>query len=251
MDYPQQHNKKLKLVTGGPDLLPDCSNYDTEAYKKAMNTVDTIIAQLHKGEIKVMLIKRRYEPFKGMWAIPGGFVDLEKEESLDEASIRELKEETGAVGVEVQQLHTYGDPFRDPRGRVFSVAYYALVSADRMSHQKLEAADDADKDAGILWASFRDLDKLELAFDHRKILGDFSKKLKSKVQRDPCVFQLVPELFTWKEVQDAYEAVLERPVNNVRRKVLNRYIVKKEGVREGTHHRPPALFRYISEKDNF
>jgi len=239
---------KTKLVTGGPELLPDCSNYDRNKYPKGMNTVDTIIARLEDKKIKVLLVKRKYNPFQGMWAIPGGFVDINENEPLDDASVRELEEETGATGIPVQQLHTYGDPGRDPRDRTFTVAYYALVSEDRMSAQKIKAADDAED---IMWADLSELGSLEIAFDHRKILSDFQTVLMKGVQHEPLVFHLVPKLFSWRDVQDAYEAILQRPVNNIRRKVLSRYILKEEGVRNGYLHRPPRIYSYVGEKEGF
>jgi 8-oxo-dGTP diphosphatase len=138
-------------------------------YPRPAVTVDTIIVTRDRKP-RVLLIRRKHEPFEGMWAIPGGFVEMD--ESLEDAARRELMEETGVHVMRLEQLHAFGDPARDPRGRTISVAYLARVSAGRV---KLRAADDAKE------ASWHPLEQLPpLAFDHRKILTMARLRLRKK-----------------------------------------------------------------------
>lgn len=130
-------------------------------------TVDTVVFTKVNDDLKVLLIKRKSPPFQGRWAIPGGFVDMD--ESLDDAARRELREETGVSGVEIEQLHTFGDPHRDPRGRVITVAYLAVIEPEQ---SRVEAGDDA---ADAAWHSVNDLP--DLSFDHAEILACARRRL--------------------------------------------------------------------------
>ena len=138
-------------------------------YPRPAVTVDTVIVTRERPP-RVLLIRRKHEPFVGMWAIPGGFVDME--EALEDAARRELVEETGVQVEELEQLHTFGDPKRDPRGRTISVVYLARVDAARVSPR---AADDAAE------ADWHPLDRLPpLAFDHDRILACARERLRKK-----------------------------------------------------------------------
>src|ERR1700757_5170201 len=134
-------------------------------------TVDIVIFTIEQGALKVLLVKRGIEPFAGQYAIPGGFV-LENE-SLDQAAMRELREETGVSDVYLEQLYSFGDPKRDPRGRIISIAYFALISADR----QLKAGTDASEAS---WWPVQRTPKL--AFDHAKILGYALDRLRNKLE---------------------------------------------------------------------
>ena len=138
-------------------------------YPRPAVTVDVIIVTRERRP-RVLLIRRGHEPFAGMWAIPGGFVDMD--ESLEAAARRELKEETGVAAKELDQLGSFGDPKRDPRGRTISVAYLAMLDPKTL---KPRAADDADD---VAW---HPLDKLpQLAFDHEKILALARQRMKRR-----------------------------------------------------------------------
>lgn len=241
------------LSTGGPTLLADCTNYDDSGFKKALSTVDTAIVRMRDSKLEVLLVKRRWHPYQGKWALPGGFMDLDKGETLEEASLRELEEETGAVGVPVQQLRTYGDPERDPRGRVLTVAFYALVPGHAMDSQKLEAMDDA---GGFQWRHLHEgMRADDLAFDHAVILLDLLKQVRMLTKYTPLAFELVDKGgFTRKELECAYEALLGKRTGNLMRKVSMRYNVTPTGVgaaRTRLRGRPANLFRYLGEKDPF
>src|SRR4051794_34611068 len=162
-------------------------------------TVDCVVFGLDEGDLKVLLVQRDLEPFKGKWALPGGFVHAD--ESVDEAARRELSEETGVHHVFLEQLYTFGEVDRDPRGRVVSVAYYALV---RLSDHRVKAATDA-RDA----AWFPVWDAPRLAFDHDRILQAALARLKGKVRYQPIGFQLLPPKFTLTQLQRLYETLLE------------------------------------------
>ncbi len=139
-------------------------------YEKPSVTVDIAVCSIIRGELNVLLIKRKNPPFKGSWALPGGFLDVAAKESLEETAARELQEETSLNGIIMEQLKTYGDPGRDPRTRVITVAYYAMVPYTKVSLVK--AGDDA---AEVQWFPLRKLP--ELAFDHRIILSDILIRL--------------------------------------------------------------------------
>jgi 8-oxo-dGTP diphosphatase len=241
-------NKVYKLVTGGPDLLPDGSNYDKDAYAKAANTVDITIVRLNGENLEVLLIKRKWNPHQGMWAIPGGFVEIIKEEGLESAAIRELEEETQAVGIPVTQLATYGEPGRDCRDRVISTVYYALLPQGGMDKQNLKAKDDAKE---FQWRTLsEDMETSDLAFDHAAILMDLLKLLRKEARYTPLPFSLLPKMFTWKQVQASYKALLGREVSNIRRKLGRRYIIEDAGSkRSGDRNRPAGLFRFKGERD--
>ena len=158
----------------------------TYDYPHPAVTVDIVIFTIVDDDLKVLLIQRGIEPYEGMWALPGGFVGLD--ESLRRAAWRELKEETGVHAAFLEQLSAFGHPDRDPRERVITVAYYALIPSDRL---ELKAATDARK-AELFSMS----DLPELAFDHAKILRRAHQKVKAKIDEPIIALQLVPESFT-------------------------------------------------------
>jgi 8-oxo-dGTP diphosphatase len=198
--------------------------------------VDLVIFTLLKGTLHVLLVKRRHEPFAGMWALPGGFVQIE--ESLEDAARRELREESGVAGVYLEQLYTFGDPRRDPRTRVITVAYFALVRAER---QRLQAATDA---AAVGW--FSAYDPPALAFDHGHILEYAVTRLRYKLEYTALAFELLPEEFTLTELQETYEHILNEGLDkrNFRRKVLQADILEETGGLRVGEHRPARLYRF-------
>lgn len=203
--------------------------------------VDCVIFGLDQSvDIRVLLIKRALEPYKGQWALPGGFVL--KDEALDDAARRELKEETGVENVFVEQLYTFGNPNRDPRGRIISVAYYALVN---LQEHPTHAASDAND------AQWFTIDQLpELAFDHSAILDMAIKRLDAKVRYQPIGFELLPEKFTLSELQHLYETIIGQPLNrrNFRSKILKMGILEQLERQTNVAHRPAYLYKFNADK---
>ena len=210
----------------------------TYEYPHPAVTVDIVIFTVRNDALKVLLIKRAFEPFQGEWALPGGFVNLD--ESLEEAARRELEEETGVSGVYLEQLYTFGQPDRDPRERVITVAHYALIPSDKL---ELRAATDAE---GVSWYGIDELP--ELAFDHPKILQMAMQRLAAKLEYSTIAFQLMPESFTLTELQHVYELIGREPIDkrNFRKRVLALGVMEETGEekREGPH-RPAKLYRVI------
>lgn len=199
--------------------------------------VDIIIFTVDSKDLKVLLIKRKINPFKGMWAIPGGFV--RQGETLEEAARRELREETNVSDIYLEQLYTFGDPGRDPRAWVITIAYFALISSDK---REIKADTDAED---VAWYSMYDLP--ELAFDHSKILKYALERLRNKLTYTTIGFQLLPEKFTLTELQRVYEIILDRPIDkrNFRKKILseNMLIELSETKMDGIH-RPARLYQF-------
>ena len=213
----------------------------TYQYPRAALTVDCVVFGFDESELKVLLIERALEPFKGKWALPGGFVRVD--EPLDEAARRELEEEAGLKQVFLEQLYTFGNVERDPRKRVVSVAYYALV---KLSAHETKAATDA---ADARWFPVSKVPKL--AFDHAEILATALARLKAKVRYQPIGFELLPPKFTLSQLQHLYEAVLGVGLDkrNFRKKVLSfGLLVPLNETQMVGRHRPAQLFCFDADK---
>src|SRR5215467_3892725 len=213
----------------------------TYQYPRAALTVDCVVFGFDEGDLKVLLIERGLEPFKGRWALPGGFVRVD--ETLDAAARRELQEEAGLTNIFLEQLYSFGEIDRDPRERVVSVAYYALV---KLTEHAAKAATDA---SNAQWFSVSKVPRL--AFDHGHILSTAVERLKGKVRYQPIGFELLPPKFTLSQLQHLYEAVLGTDLDkrNFRKKVLSFGLLLplKETQMLG-RHRPAQLFRFDTEK---
>ena len=203
--------------------------------------MDCVVFGLDEEDLKVMLIQRGLAPFEGKWALPGGFVRVG--ETLEEAARRELEEETGLQKVFLEQLYTFGAVDRDPRERVVSVAYYALVN---LREHKVEAATDA-RDAA--WFGVHDVPSL--AFDHADILQIALERLRAKLRYQPIGFELLPKKFTLSDLQHLYELVLERELDkrNFRKRVLGMdLLVETDEVQQDVAHRAARLYRFDERK---
>jgi len=214
-------------------------------YARPGLTVDCVIfgLDLEEETLKVMLIERDIEPFAGVWAIPGGFV--RRDETLMQAATRELEEETGISGVFLEQLYTFGDPERDPRGWVVSVAHYALVSPEK---HHVHAATDA---RAAQWFPVTSLPPL--AFDHDEILGTALARIRGKLTYAPIGFELLPLKFTIKQLQKLYEIVLGRKLDNrnFRKKIFAMDVLRELGeMQKGVPHRAARLYKFDERKYN-
>jgi 8-oxo-dGTP diphosphatase len=198
--------------------------------------VHVVIFALRRGDLQVLLIRRRRPPETGRWAIPGGLV--EHDEALETAAARTLAEETGLADVFLEQLYTFGDPGRASQHRTVTVAYFAAVPADRVVPRTTEDADH------VCWWSIYDLP--QLAFDHGDILSYALTRLRYKLEYTAVGFELLPEAFTLTELQTAYEIVLGEDLDkrNFRRKILGAGIIERAGGYRAGEGRPARLYRY-------
>jgi 8-oxo-dGTP diphosphatase len=198
-------------------------------------TVDCVVFGLDEGDLKVLLIQRDLEPFAGTWALPGGFVKME--EDVEQAARRELVEETGVSNLYLEQLAAFGAPKRDPRERVITVAYFAIV---KLLDHKVEADTDARN------AAWFPVDELPaLAFDHHDILDAALKRLQTKIRVEPLGFEFLPAKFTLTQVQRLYETILceELDKRNFRKKILSTgLLVPLDEVEIDVAHRAAQLY---------
>ncbi len=206
-------------------------------------TVDGVVFGFTGNSLQILLIKRTAldgegnpNVFPKWWALPGGYVN--QDEDIDDAVRRELVEETGVKGLYLEQLYTFGKPKRDPRGRVISVAYYALVKSSALDLQHGSDADEAK------WFDVSELPKL--AFDHAEIVEVGLQRIRGKVRYQPIGFELLPDKFTLVELQRLYEAILQRPLDkrNFRRKILSFDILEPLNETTLLKTRPAQLYRF-------
>lgn len=202
-------------------------------------TTDVVIFTIKDNKLQVLLVKRANEPFKGRWAIPGGFIRLS--ENLDNAALRILKEKTNVDNIYLEQLYTFGDPLRYPSSRVITCAYFALIRSDDI---KLSS----DKSQGITEVQWHEVYNLPtLAFDHKEIIEYSIKRMRERLEFCPIAFQLLPEKFTLTELQKSYELILDMKLDkrNFRKKVLTGCVLKElnEYTKIGSK-RPARLYSF-------
>ncbi|MBR4266575.1 MAG: NUDIX hydrolase [Bacteroidales bacterium] len=204
-------------------------------------TTDCVIFGFDGGNLNVLLVERGLNPFKGKWALPGGF--LRMDESADEGARRELFEETGFKPDTIQQFHTFTEPDRDPRERVITIAYFALVKIS-----EVKGGDDA---VSAQWFSIDSLP--DLAFDHDKILKMALIKLREQIHFQPIGFELLPEKFTMKELQELYETILDVKFDrrNFAKKMLHfQLLTKLDETSWPTPKRSALLYKFNVESYN-
>jgi 8-oxo-dGTP diphosphatase len=244
------------IKPGPGDELEFLAGYDASRYPRPSVAVDVVLLTVRDGDLWALLGRRNEHPYGGRWALPGSFLRID--ESLDAAAVRVLRSKVGLADVFTEQLYSFGAPDRDPRTRVISVAYYALVEGTA-----LERAVAARDDAGLVLARLRvpwagetggpveALDQsgkpLPLAFDHGEILGMAVKRIRGKLDYVPIGFELLPDAFSLRDLRLVHETILGRVLNkdSFRRRILDRALVVPTGTREsGVGHRPPELYRF-------
>lgn len=200
-------------------------------------TVDSVVFGYADGELKVALIERKVNPFKGMWAIPGGF--MEGEETIEETALRELHEETGLEDIFLEQFHIFSSHGRDPRGRSITAAFFALINSE-----KYHLAASADASKAKWWPAYQ---IPPLAFHQGEIYGKALNALRLAMKTRPLAFELLPKAFTLTQLQKLYEQVfnIEIDTRNFRRKVSKMDFICSTGIKqEGEKHRPAMLYHY-------
>ncbi|HEX8669758.1 MAG TPA: NUDIX domain-containing protein [Allosphingosinicella sp.] len=211
--------------------------YDPAVFPPVAVTVDLVLTTVEAGALSVLLARREEPPFERRWALPGGFVG--PEESLDEAARRILAGKAHLEGAWIEQLYTFGAPGRDPRMRVITVAYFALLPAERLKAAVADAV-------ALRLASVGEA-PLGLAFDHDEIVATAVRRLRGKLDYTPIAFSLLPDRFTLRALQHVHEAILGRRVNKsaFRRRMLESAWLRPTGEREtGASFRPAELYTF-------
>jgi 8-oxo-dGTP diphosphatase len=228
--------------------------YDASAYERPSVAVDVVVLSVDDGQLGAVLYKRLQHPRRGSYALPGGFVGID--ESLDDAAARLLRDKAGLDRVFIEQLYTFGRPKRDPRARVITVAYYALIAADRLRDLATRAPGTAVARLRVDWegevggpVSALDDDgrELKLFLDHADVLGVAVKRLRGKLDYTPVGFQLLGDTFTLRELQSVHEAIRGATVNkdSFRRRMLQSGHLDATGERErDVAYRPAELYRF-------
>ena len=229
------------------------AGYDASAFDRPSVTVDVVLLTAKSGALHALLHERRQPPMEGCFGLPGGFVGID--EYLEHAARRLLRDKGGVEDVFLEQLYTFGNPNRDPRTRVISVAYYALVNAGRLESDTavskaaffpLSVPWEGETGGPVLVVGPQDR-PLPLAFDHVDILGMAVKRIRGKLNYTPIGFQLLPDEFTLRALQDVHETILGRAVNkdSFRRRMLASGQLEAKGERErDVGHRPAELYRF-------
>lgn len=203
---------------------------------RAVLTTNIVVFSLRDEQLKLLLIRRQNPPFQGHWSLPGGVVG--ENEDIEANAMRKLEEGTGVTGVYLEQLYTFGKPARDPRERVVSVAYYALVPSERLRLRN----DQRGQDVG--WFGVAELP--ELAFDHADMVEVAHQRLAAKLDYSTIAFQFMPERFTLSDLQNVYQMILNRELDkrNFRKRMLAMNQIRQTGeVRRNGSHRPARLYR--------
>jgi len=235
------------------------ARYDASRFERPSVAVDVVLLTTAGSQLQTLLVRRQEPPAKGLWSLPGGFVDVR--ESLDVAAERVLRLKAGLTDVFLEQLYTFGDPARDPRTRVISVAYYALVPDQRLKTSdgsspieralaKIELPATAGSAACPI-VKLADGTRIRLAFDHETILATAVRRLRGKLAYVPLGFELLPPTFTLRQLQIVHEAILGRRLNKdaFRRRVLASGLLRPTGRRqEDVDHRPAELYRVSRRK---
>lgn len=201
-------------------------------------TIDVVVFTMKDNLLQVLLTKRNKEPFKGRWAIPGGFIRLS--ETLDDAALRILKEKTDVEDIYLEQLYTFGDPLRYPNARVITCAYFALVRAEDVEHIfEKESMED------VNWHNVYDLP--EMAFDHKTIIDYSIQRTRERLEYFPISYKLLQDKFTLTELQKTYELILDKQLDkrNFRKKILaGTMLIETDEYTKSGSKRPAKLYQF-------
>ncbi|KAB2927403.1 MAG: NUDIX domain-containing protein [Candidatus Contendobacter sp.] len=228
------------MIAANPGEAEFLRRYDASWYEKPSFTVDLVIFTVRDEHLHVLLVKRAEHPFKGCWALPGGFLDPRRDASVDACAARKLVEEAGVRAPYLEQLKTYGSRDRDPRGWTATTVYFALMASAsvRLRGNQAEAC----------WVGVRgDRVDFDLGFDHARILADAVERLRSKLEYTHIAVHLLPEEFTLPELQRTYEIILQQPLDksSFRRRVVQADMLEElTGKQRDGFGRPAQLYRF-------
>ena len=246
--------KKARQSAANRDERRFLEQYDASEFPHPSVAVDIALLTVAEGAIRALLVRRGEHPDRGKWSLPGGFVQMR--ESLEDAALRLLSAKAGVQGIFLEQLYTFGAPDRDPRTRVITVTYYALVEAAKLSAGIEEGKDIQlapldvpwkGEKGGLVRALAANGDKLPLAFDHAEILGAAVQRLRGKLKYAPLGFELLPKRFTLRDLQTIHESILGKQLNkdSFRRSMLASGLIAATGQREtDVGHRPAEIYRF-------
>ena len=222
--------------------------YNIHDYDIPLVSVDIAIFSVIDDKLNVLTVKRAQHPRKGKWALPGGFIDLSADKTIDDAAHRKLAEKTGVTKAHLEQVISVGNNARDPRGWSVTIAYMALVSVDAVDLRKDDSSEE------VAWTPVDQLKKNnDLAFDHNQILESCHKRLKDKVRYTSLPVNLLPPDFTLTELQRIFEVILANPVEkkSFRRRILDAQILEETGNFRAGSNRPAKLYRVADKNTNY
>ena len=215
-------------------------NYNIHEFDVPLTTIDMSIFTIRDGSLNVLLVKRAEHPSIGKWALPGGFINLDVDQNLEASARRKLCEKTGVDTPYLEQVATFGNKSRDPRGWAITIAYFALIDSEKTSLEKDYSSDE------VAWVPIEKIEKsYYLAFDHEEILKACMHRLKAKVQYTSLPVHLLPKDFTLTELQQTFELILQKSVEkkSFRRRVLDAGILEETGELKTGSNRPAKLYR--------
>ncbi|MCG8609282.1 MAG: NUDIX hydrolase [Pseudomonadales bacterium] len=214
------------------------ANYDRSRYDAPLITVDAALFTFHEAELKVLMVERSNFPEKGKWGLPGGFIDMQQDQCLEDTVIRKLKEKTGVSPPYLEALKTFGNAQRDKRGWSVTVCYSALIA-----HQNCESHINTVADAQ--WVGFDQLTRMDLAFDHLDIIHCARERLKQKALYSIVPAYALPEKFTLPELQRLHEVLIGKAIQkkSFRRRIDQAGLVEDTGEKQVDAGRPAALYR--------
>ncbi len=219
--------------------------YNIHDYDVPLTTVDGVLFTVHEDQLKVLLVKRGKEPFEGKWALPGGFIDLKQDESIEACAIRKLREKTGVEPPYIEQLLSWGGPDRDPRGWSVTIAFFALVAHSACESSVASVAD-------VKWQPVQTLKK-DLAFDHRNVIAAAHERLRQKALYSMVPAFALPDEFTLTELQSLHEVIIGTPLNkkSFRRRLESAELLEDTGKATESRGRPAKLYRAKAESKQY
>lgn len=221
--------------------------YNIHDFDVPLVSVDMTIFTIRDHQLQVLLVKRSEHPCRGRWALPGGFIDLARDQSLEQTARRKLKQKTGVDTPYLEQVATFGNAKRDPRGWSVTVTYLALLASEQIIMEPDSGSDEID------WVPVSGLPRRnKLAFDHQTILEACLDRLRKKVMYSSLPIHLLPEQFTLTELQQTFEIILGTPVEkkSFRRRIINADVLEETGAMRGGSNRPAKLYRLKAGSEN-